>query len=84
MRLARVRRLPVVDDGKLEGIISLADIITSHARGARHQAGREGNGISATLAIICERPVVRSAPSNDTAPIAAGGPPRGEGLRLLG
>jgi CBS domain-containing protein len=58
MRLARVRRLPVVDDGKLEGIISLADIVINNVRGTRqHGAGRENNGLSTTLAIICERQV---------------------------
>jgi CBS domain-containing protein len=56
MRLARVRRLPVVDDGKLEGIVSLADIVINNVRSARqHGAARENNGLSTTLAIICER-----------------------------
>ena len=65
MRLARVRRLPVVDDGRLAGIISLADIVVHSVRGARHSGARENNGWSTTLAVICERPALRAAPADD-------------------
>jgi CBS domain-containing protein len=61
MRLARVRRVPVVDEhDKLEGIVSLADIVTHNVHGSRQQVARESNGLSTTLAIICERPSLRS------------------------
>lgn len=61
MRLGRVRRVPVVDEhGKLEGIISLADIVTHNVHGARQHNARDNNGLSTTLAIICERPALRA------------------------
>jgi len=65
MRFARVRRVPVVDEGRLEGIISLADIVIGNGREARHPGARDNNGLSTTLAIICERPASRSAPSDE-------------------
>jgi CBS domain-containing protein len=65
MRSAQVRRLPVVDDGKLSGIISLADIVTHNARSERPHGSGESNGVSSTLAIICQRPVLRSASAGD-------------------
>lgn len=51
MRSNQVRRLPVLSaDGRLVGIISLADIVTR----LEAQRPREGNGLVTTLAGICQ------------------------------
>jgi CBS domain-containing protein len=77
MRLARVRRLPVVEDGMLEGIISLADIAINQAR-VKRAGAQESNGLSTTLAVICERPVLRSASENEASPEAQPSPAAAE------
>lgn len=65
MRWARVRRLPVVDDGRLEGIISLADIVANNTRDGHERGASEDNGLSKTLAIICGRHELRSSSADD-------------------
>jgi CBS domain-containing protein len=69
MRLHQVRRLPVVDEGKkLLGIISLADIARATARAGRQEIARETDGLSSTLAIICEKPSLRASTTRDGSP----------------
>jgi CBS domain-containing protein len=69
MRLHQVRRLPVVDESKkLIGIISLADIALATARASHRELPRESDGVSTTLAIICEKSQLRSSPSSERAP----------------
>lgn len=72
MRTGQVRRLPVVDEAnRLLGIISLADIARTHERLERSERSRASNGLSTTLAIICEPPPARSPSSAEAAPAEA-------------
>jgi CBS domain-containing protein len=66
MRLHQVRRLPVVDEGKkLVGIISLADIALANERAARQDRARESDGLSTTLAIICEKTPIQASSTDE-------------------
>jgi CBS domain-containing protein len=58
MRVARIRRLPVVDDGgALIGMISLADLAREAAREqARSRKEVTAAEVNDTLAVICEPP----------------------------
>ncbi len=50
MRSSQIRRLPVVDGGKLVGMTSLGDL----ARAARARKAVSANDVNATLAAIVE------------------------------
>ena len=52
MREARVRRVPVVQEGRLRGILSLAQIARASATGGSTEVSEEEVG--STLASICE------------------------------
>ncbi len=55
MREQRIRRLPVIRDGILLGIVSLADLARQAARAQTHPYSQvKGEEIGITLASICE------------------------------
>lgn len=58
MRTERVRRLPVVDtDGRLQGIVSINDLVLHTEPGARHGSEITLEAVLQTMKAICEHPV---------------------------
>ena len=58
MRMAQVRRIPVVDDeGKLRGILSIADLALHLHRPGRKTDGLSYQSVAQTLAAISQPPV---------------------------
>lgn len=57
MRIAQVRRLPVVDgEGKLKGVLSLGDLATHVHRAGRGADGLSYQSVALTLAAISQPP----------------------------
>lgn len=61
MRVKQVRRLPVVEDGRLVGILSLNDIALARARGEAERGAPSSDEVADTLAGVSRHPEPRSS-----------------------